>query len=87
LLVVGANYLFKLITKLIDNTRRHAYLWELGLDVAGNLVNGLSNLTNPNRGNYIGLEYCPIVPKLEPGVLRLLFQAAEEMHIIAEQDF
>ncbi len=54
--IVGINYLFN-YNKLVDDTRTHGIFVGTGLDVAGNLLNGLSNLTNSESGKLLGLEY------------------------------
>jgi outer membrane protein assembly factor BamA len=54
--IVGVNYLFN-FNKLIDDTKRHGVFVGTGLDVAGNLLNGLSNLSDSESGKIIGLEY------------------------------
>jgi len=77
--IVGVNYLFN-YNKLIDKTRRHGVFIGTGLDVAGNLLNGLSNLTNSESGKLLGLEYAQYA-KVDLD-LRYYFRPAEE-HIIA----
>lgn len=54
--IVGINYLFN-YNKLVNDTRTHGIFVGTGLDVAGNLLNGLSNLTNSESGKLLGLEY------------------------------
>ncbi len=77
--IVGINYLFN-FNKLIDDTRRHGVFVGTGLDVAGNLINGLSNLTNSESGKFLGLEYAQYA-KVDLD-LRYYFRPAEE-HTIA----
>jgi outer membrane protein insertion porin family len=77
--IVGVNYLFN-YNKLIDDTRRHGVFIGTGLDVAGNLVNGLSNLTNSESGKLLGLEYAQYA-KVDLD-LRYYFRPAKE-HTIA----
>jgi outer membrane protein insertion porin family len=54
--IVGMNYLFN-YNKLINKERRHGVFVGTGMDVAGNLLNGLSNLSNSESGKVFGLEY------------------------------
>jgi len=81
--IVGVNYLFN-FNKLIDNTQRHGVFVGTGLDVAGNLVNGLSNLANAESGKFLGLEYAQYA-KVELD-LRYYFRPVEE-HVIATRLF
>jgi outer membrane protein assembly factor BamA len=80
---VGVNYLFN-FNKLIDNTQRHGVFVGTGLDVAGNLVNGLSNLANAESGKFLGLEYAQYA-KVDLD-LRYYFRPVEE-HVIATRLF
>lgn len=77
--IVGANYIYN-YNKLLDDTRRHGVFIGTGLDVAGNLVNGLSNLTNSESGKLLGLEYAQYA-KVDLD-LRYYFRPAKE-HTIA----
>lgn len=81
--IVGVNYLFN-FNKLIDNTQRHGVFVGTGLDVAGNLVNGLSNLANAESGKFLGLEYAQYA-KVDLD-LRYYFRPVEE-HVIATRLF
>ena len=77
--IVGSNYLFN-YNKLIDPTRQHGVFVGTGVDVAGNLINALSNLTNSESGKFLGLEYAQYA-KVDLD-LRYYFRPAEE-HTIA----
>ncbi|MHA7130089.1 translocation and assembly module lipoprotein TamL [Algoriphagus namhaensis] len=77
--IVGINYLFN-YNKLIDKDRRHGVFVGTGLDIAGNLLNGLSNLSGSESGKFLGLEYAQYA-KIEQD-LRYYFRPAKE-HVIA----
>lgn len=77
--IVGINYLFN-YNKLIDKTRRHGVFIGTGLDVAGNLLNGLSNLTNSESGKILGLEFAQYA-KIDLDA-RYYFRPAKEHDIV-----
>ncbi|MFT7205051.1 MAG: outer membrane protein insertion porin family, partial [Algoriphagus sp.] len=77
--IVGVNYLFN-YNRLIDQTKQHGVFIGTELDVAGNSLNGLSNLTNSESGKLLGLEYAQYA-KVDLD-LRYYFRPVEE-HIIA----
>ncbi|WP_296701610.1 BamA/TamA family outer membrane protein [Algoriphagus sp.] len=54
--IAGINYTFN-YNKINDRFRTHGYFLGLGLDFAGNAINGLEKILNKENGKVFGLEY------------------------------
>lgn len=81
--IVGINYLFN-YNKLIDKNRKHGVFVGTGIDLAGNLLNGISNITNSESGEVFGLEYAQYA-KVDLD-LRYYFRPMEG-HVVATRLF